>query len=133
MDISLWEWDADVVLIQGVVYQLQHIAYHYRALRCLGPYHKLHVHARISHLCNHNLCAFLWVDGLMALVVHGFFYHADNLFEVRSVCHTKWYSSQHVAVIPCKVLVVLSKQLCVLECNHLALTSPCIDSTTVEV
>ena len=38
VNISLWERDVDVVLVQRVVDALQHLADYVRALRSLGPY-----------------------------------------------------------------------------------------------
>ena len=67
MDILLWEWNLDVILVQRVIYTFQHIAYYVRLFRCVSPYEQIEVHAGVTHLRYHTLHLFALIH---PLVVH---------------------------------------------------------------
>ena len=45
VDIPLWEWDVDTMLVQGVVDALQHVADDEGALGGVNPHDEFEVHA----------------------------------------------------------------------------------------
>ena len=55
MNVSLWERDSNVMLVQCFVYTLQNVAYHVRFLGSISPDKKVEIHARFSHFRNDTL------------------------------------------------------------------------------
>ena len=109
-----------MVLVQCVIHTFQHIAHHIRLLRRVSPYEQVEVHARVAHLRNHALHLLALVHPLVMQVVQGILHHCGHLLQVRAVGYTKGHDCQHVAMVTRQVLIVLGKQLCVLESDHLA-------------
>ena len=57
----------------------------------------------------------------MVQIVDGLLDDGRHLFEVRPVSHAKGYNRQYIAMVACQVLVVVFKQLRILEGDHLAI------------
>ena len=53
--------------------------------------------------------------------VDSLFHQCCHLFEIRTIGHTEWNDGQNITVVACQVLVIVLKQLRVLEGDDFAI------------
>ena len=119
MHILLWEWDFDVVLVQGVVDSSEHLAGDNASHQGFRPDVELEVNAAVAQLRDACKDVFRWVCAIQVQVVDGVFYQSLHLCNIRAVGHAEGDNLQYVAVVARQVLIVLREQLCILESDYL--------------
>ena len=121
MYVSLWERNLYTILIKRVVDALQYIADDIRFLGCFSPDEQFEVDTRIAHFGDDALDRLLRIYPFVIQVVDGRLYKRGYLFEIRTIGHTEGNNGQYIAVVTCEILVVIFKQLRVLEGDDLAI------------
>ena len=112
MYIALWEWDFDVVVLEGLEDGFHDVADYVYLFDGIDPADDLEVDAAVAKLCEDYLGGLFLVDILVAqFLVYGFLDEADDLTHVGAIGYTEWYHGEYVAMVLREVLVVLGEEL----------------------
>ena len=118
MYIALWEWDVDVVVLEGLEDGFHDVADYVYLFDGIDPADDLEVDAVVAKLGEDYLGGLFLVDILVAqFLVYGFLDEADDLAHVGAIGYAEWYHGEYVAMVLREVLVVLGEELGVGEGN----------------
>ena len=111
MDILLWEWNFDAVLVQCVVNGTQYITDDICLLSSVCPYEHLEIDAGITQLANYGTNLLGTVYPLVIQFVNSIINQRYYLLQITAISYTVRNNLQNISMIACQVLVVLGEQL----------------------
>lgn len=118
MNIALWEWNFDVVLVQRVVDALHDVADGIDLPDGVYPTKQVEVDAIVAKLREDHLYSLQGIQVAMMHFHYGILDELGDVLHIGSIGHTEGNQREHVAVILGEVLVVLGEELGVGEGNH---------------
>ena len=121
MNVNLWEWYLDVIGVEGIINSLEHFAVIQILRKYIHPHDDFQYEGRISEFLQYHLRLLRRVETIEA---------ADGrkddtlcLLDVCAISYTDVKDVTLVTMIACHILIVLGKELRVLECYHGTISS----------